>query len=181
MNLQKIKTLGGTLGGVVAGFLVGGPPGALVGAAAGGAYDYYRHKKLTAPIVTPIGISGVALVTPSPSAKPTLAHITIKHPTEAPVTPAAHVVALHNLNASKSSAASMTPDQIVSDAKTVLNDLPLVFTDDSLTLNHQVATAALQFLISNPTFDNLTKTVQTLQKMSSPEGQAAAAQLAGVQ
>lgn len=69
--------------------------------------------------------------------------------------------------------ANSTSDQIHSAASAVLASLPQTFSNDPLVLNRQIAVAALQYLIANPTPANLVQTIQTLAKNGSPEAQAA--------
>jgi hypothetical protein len=64
-------------------------------------------------------------------------------------------------------------DQIHAAASAALAALPATFSNDPYTLNRQIAVAALQYLIANPTAANLVATIQQLAKNGSPEGQAA--------
>lgn len=72
----------------------------------------------------------------------------------------------------------LTPAIIKDAATTVFNALPATFSNDPISgLNHQIAVAALQNLISNPTAANLAATINTLGKNKSPEAQQAAVDL----
>lgn len=167
-KVSENKTALGLAGaGAVAGFAFGGPPGALIGAIGGAVVGIFEEKK---------GKTSGSGTTSDPTTDNAVHLIPIKEGKAGKPSTTQNTI-IHLKLIKEAPPAKLTPAIIKDAADTVLKALPTHFTNDSLTLNHQVVVAALQYLSNNPTAANLAACINTLAKNSSPESQEAGVDL----